>query len=45
MGCGCNKTRVYEVTKSDGSKEEVKTLGEAMNLVRKFGGSYKTFKK
>jgi len=47
MGCGCgggdNGLR-YEVTKKDGSKVTVKTLGDAQAIVRRLGGAYKAVK-
>lgn len=46
MACGCGKggTRQYEVTKGDGSKETVKSLNEAMTMIRRFGGTYRITK-
>jgi hypothetical protein len=48
MGCGCqkgNSNLSYEVTKRDGSKVSVATLGEAQQIVRSHGGVFKAVTK
>lgn len=42
-GCGCaggKKGLVYVVTKPDGTKVTLNTLGEAQALVRQVGGTF-----
>jgi hypothetical protein len=44
MACGCQKgssNLKYEVTKKDGTKVTVATLGEAQQIVRGHGGVFK----
>jgi hypothetical protein len=41
MGCGCNKTNVYEVTRQNGSVVQVKSQSEAVREVRENGGSWR----
>jgi hypothetical protein len=45
MACGCNKTRVYEVTTKAGQRKEVTSLSAAMQVIREEGGSYQVVKK
>jgi hypothetical protein len=44
VGCGCGGGKSgsnYEVTRSDGSKVTVKTIGDAQAIVARSGGTFK----